>query len=121
MTAEHLPGGPARPVWVEDLVTAIQELPPPNDRQRQVREWIGLGIAALLTYLLASGIGAIESLQIQTDRTESVSLATKEALDRHIRSANEANMALAAILRTIESRTARLEGIEEARKDGRRD
>lgn len=106
------------PQWVDGLVTALHEQAGPQDRHRQLREWIGLAIAGLLTYLLATGVASIEAIQLQVDRTEVVSIATKDALDRHIRSANEANMALAAILRTIEGRTARLEGIEEQRNHG---
>lgn len=111
--------GSARPSWIDELLAEIRpHATAAADRYRQLREWIGLAIAAILTYLLAAGISSIESIQTQVDRTETVSIATKEALDRHVRSANEANMALAAILRTIEGRTARLEGIEEGRQRG---
>lgn len=119
VVADVGPGAGDRPSWMDDLVRELHPTGHERDAaMRQLREWLGLGIAALLVYLIASGLGSIRASQEQVDRTEIVTTKTKTALDRHIRSANEANMALATILRTIEGRTARLEGIEEERAHG---
>lgn len=90
-----------------------------GDPWAAIREWIGLGLVAVLVWFVASGLYSIEQIQREVEATARVAIETKGSLERHVVSANQANLALSRILSKIESRTARLEGIEEGRSDGR--
>lgn len=108
-----------RPEWVDEL---IEETAKPHavvtGFGRAFREWLGLGIAALLAWLVVSGLYSLNAIEERVQWTAKVQGETKQALDAHIQSANAANLALSRILSRIESRTSRLEGIEEGRGSG---
>lgn len=89
---------------------------PPPDFGTQLRQWIAIGVAiGGLLWLVSVGrqVGTIET-QVAANGQSALSISRK--LESHIIVSGDANSKLADILRTIESRTARLEGIEEARR-----
>lgn len=92
----------------------MQHMNPP-DFWTQVRPWLAIAVAVGgLAWLVSVGkdIGVIETTVKQNGAN---AIAIGHRLDQHIDNSNRANEALAEILRTIENRTARLEGIEEER------
>jgi hypothetical protein len=89
---------------------------PPPDLGTQLRQWVAIVVAiGGLAWLLSVGrqVGTIET-NVRINGENALRIGAR--LETHIRTSDSANSKLADILRTIESRTARLEGLEEGRK-----
>lgn len=104
----------------EQLETIIERLANSGGRQKppdlftQLRQWVGLVIAS-------GGVLWLVSVGKEIGHIESAIASTREELRTFVAETRSVNKSLSDILRTIEQRTATLEGMDRERSRRRND